>query len=699
MTISVCPNSSARPPILADRPCRELDHPGLGEFRPALLGFALLLIAVSPGGAAIIRPIAAPGGSVVLVRFHSGGHADPRGAGIGVFDARNQPVKHRLLAHDPAGETVLAVDLRDASGQVEMHYGQRAIEGAVSVEEIPISLVLRTYAMGGAVRDVKQLVGAIDSATPLGTALIERISFAHNPFGADDRFVTDVQGLLRVDQDTNVRFFSSHDDAGFVFIDGSLVTGGAAPNDVRRSEQLAGQAVEVLLSRGEHRLRYVHVQRGGPTRALLGHIRGQRAVPVPASMFVHHRLAKLGPARTDDEGVPAGFDARQVDQMTHGGFVYTRFRLAPIAPLAGAGGRCRFSFAGQAVRVVKEATPFDQVLVVPFDRLRKVRWRVDMTVLDAEGQAVGQASGSVGCTVFGGFATIGDESRLQAFAKAIGMSRYGGVGADVLEALYLLVQQAERPALAAPVADAYLQRFAKSGGPLVADMSYTLATHLARDDPRRAADLFADAARIPGDVWKSTCAAAEHLDLLIFRLGQTKDLDAVIRRYYPGRSPREIALLKARLGDVHRLAGRRDKAEEAYRDAQRVASGHMDRRQAAVLQSAYRETALSYLQQGRYPALRDILFQWEADFPTAKLGADVPLLVGRYCQAVGDDARAAVEFETILKLNPLHPSLPEISFRLGESLARLGRSDDARQYFERVARDYPNSPFAEKVLK
>ena len=111
----------------------------------------------------------------------------------------------------------------------------------------------------------------------------------------------------------------------------------------------------------------------------------------------------------------------------------------------------------------------------------------------------------------------------------------------------------------------------------------------------------------------------------------------------------------------------------------------MDPRQTAVLEGAYRETALSYLEQKQYPAMRDELFQWQADFPAAKLSADLPLMTGRYFQAVGDDPRAAIEFANLLKANPLHPSRPEIAYRLAESppadgQARRGPESGSRRW-------------------
>ena len=93
------------------------------------------------------------------------------------------------------------------------------------------------------------------------------------------------------------------------------------------------------------------------------------------------------------------------------------------------------------------------------------------------------------------------------------------------------------------------------------------------------------------------------------------------------------------------------------------------------------------------------MFQWEADFPSAKLQDDLPLITGCYFQAIGNDVRAVQEFKTLLELNPLHPSRPEITFRLAQSLTRLGQNQQATLLLDEIAQKYPNSPFAKEASR
>ena len=653
----------------------------------------------------IVRPIelgrGGAAGSLILIRFHSGGRLDERGSALAAVASDGQAVPFRVLAHDPLGQTVLGVDVGEAKGLVELHYGAAAEERD---DTLPVSLVLRTYAWRGGDIDLSRLLKVIGKARPEGVALVRQISMANNPFGDNRGFVSDFQGLLKVEEAGTYRLFSVNDDAGFVLIDDKPVIVQPTAVMTRSSEALGGQSTAVKLGRGEHRVRYVHVQRGEQTMAVLGMMHGDRALPVSSRMFVHHREVKLGKARFADgdgtAGSPVGFDVQQVDQYAYGDYLYARFRFTLIGE--GTGRDFHWYFGDGSSQIVRDgaAEATDHVYVRPMSSPGGERWRVKLAAVRDGGQANDRFESDIGVTEFDDTGPIGQGRRLFEYAETIGRVEYGQANRKMLLALYELLAATERPALVAPVAGAYVERFGERGGSVVFEMKYMLATHLAAGEPERAAALFGEIARGGGGAgngatWKRTCAAAEQFDLLIFRLGQAADVSRLLRPLLSGRPAREIALLKSRLGDVHRAAGDAELASKAYEAAGRVVHRHLDARRAAVLQAAYREAAVNLLQQQRYPALRDVLFQWEADFPAAKVGGDVPLLTGRYFQAVERHERAAAEFESVLKLDSNHPSRPQLLFRLAVSLDELGRDAEAAAMMKELNTKYPNSPFAD----
>lgn len=678
---------------------------------PSLLQ-VLLLAGPDAAMPTVVRPIE-PGrhgidSGIVLVRFHSGGHLGPRARGLAVTGPGDAPLAYRLLAHHPEAETVIAVDLGDAGGPAHVHYQPAPHPSARRAPDLPASLVLRTFdarsAPGG---DPAALLRWLATARPLGVALVDRISFAHNPFGSSEHFITEVQGLLHVEKPGRRALFSVHDDAAVVLIDERIVIEESRPFVVTASEAIGRHATVVELGRGDHRVRYVHLQREGRSMALLGWIQKRAARPLPTTMFVRHRELTLGPARSAPDRPVTGFDARQVDRLAHDGHVLTRFRIEPIAsPPPGAVYAWDFGDGTSRRQTTDDA--FEHVYVSQGGREPGGGgWGVALRLVGPDERVLGRARSLVAPVTFDNI-DASDNRRLRlAYVQALAEATYDKSTPESMVVLYGLAALTEQPELMAPIAQPFVERFGNRGGPLVQRMGYVVATVLSRDEPQRAAELFGRiAVRWPGGgrlrgepakaddpAWLSTCAAAEMLDLMIFRLDQADDVPRRVARLVAGRPPRHIALLQSMVGDVHRFRGDVARASETYHAAQRVAFRDLEPRRAAVLESAHREAALNHLERRRLPALRDVLLRWAADFPSAKLGGDLPLLTGRYFQAVGDHTRALLEFQTLLKLNARHRARPELLFRQAESLDMLGRRKAAQALREALAQQFPNSPF------
>jgi tetratricopeptide (TPR) repeat protein len=675
------------------------------------LALALTFVmALSAHAQTLTRRIDPRNSDVALVRFYTGGLADPQAKNIAVIDASGGQVPYRLLAHDPAGQTVLAVDLAGKSQPLSVKYGVGVVNEAKPDDAVQPSLLMQVYPLTrGSFKDMADLVKSLDNVKPLGTELVPHIWYAHNPFGGPDRYLMYFHGRIKVEQAETLKLFSAHDDAAIVEIDGKVVTGGPTANRNQQAEAAIKRSVSVSLSPGSHVVRYVTINQAGAPLALLGHAKDKSADPLASGYYVHHQWAELGPASSEGEKPAIGFDARQVDQLAHEKFIFTRVALKPAAPPP-AGMKYRWDF-GDSTKWVQTAKPqanpdepssnedpyaFEHVF--PDNKTAGASWKVKLELIDAEGKVAAEATSVIRNFIFADLHLVDEPATVLGYADAIAKADYSAADPNLMAALYAVVSVTEKPQLMAPLTGPFVERFGNRGGQVLWDMKYALATHLARDQPERAEKLYNELARTATDSWMGACAAAEQLDLLIFRLGKTQDLRSLVAPFFAGREPRERALLKARLGDALRVQGKIDEAEAAYREAaSENRKSREDQKKAAVIERAYRETAIAYLDQHRYPALRDILFQWEADFPLAKMGGDLPLLKGRYYQEVGDDPRAALEFETLLKLNPLHPSRPELVFRLAQSQQRIGKKAEAKALYQEMMDKYPNSPHASEA--
>ncbi len=646
----------------------------------------------------IERPIVLPkktSGDLALLAFYSGGQSDVKGKGLAVVDDKDQPVGFKIINHVPTAQTWLAVDLRGVKGALRLRYDTQPLAESKPDPELQPSLVLRVFPYRNKeVKSANQVVKQLTMVKPMGTMAVSQINLAHNPFGPPTQYAQLYEGLLRINQPTKLRLFSSHDDAAFVEVNGKSIIKSTSPQVTRSSGALGKATVTVDLVKGTHAVRYLHVQTNGRTLAMLGTINSRkRAVPLSAGMFVHHPVATLGPA-ADAKAV--GFDAQQVDQIAYEDTVFTRWRFRPIAPLA-KDQRYRWAF-GDGSTTVQDADPknnaVEHVYVGMLDDL--ANWDVGLIRRDAKDQPLGDASSRVRPMPMTRVRSVKDADVMNAYAAAINRCEYPAASARVMARLYQLLWYDERPQRVAKMAEAFLARHAAVRDTAVWKIKYTLAGYIARNEPKRAADIMHSLSQTSKNSWRKACAAAWHLDILIFSLKKDEGISALAARLAAGRKPRERSLLMARLGDVHRLAGDHDKAFEAYQAAQGNTFREMTAREAAVVERAHREAVLEYLHQKRYPAMRDALFQWEADFPAAKMGGDLPLLTGRYFQELGDHRRAVVEFDSLLNLNPLHPSRPEIAYRLGQSLAQLGEAKEAEKWLNEVKTQYPNSPFAKK---
>lgn len=664
----------------------------------------------------VSRPIEDAPDEVFLVEFRAGGNIDAKGKGVAIIDSGGNGVPFKIVSLDPEGVSILAVDPKGANAPFTLQYSPKPVTNAKVDESIQPSLILQVFPLTGGVKDFEDAIRITQSTKPIGTMPFPKIDLGYNPFVSGDRFIALFTGVLHVEAGGTYRLFSVNDDAAWLELDGKVVIAHPRAVMLRDRERIAESATPIELPQGKHKLRYVLIANQGPPVAQLGRVAGNEVFTLPPSWFAQSKSARLGAAKVEGAKPLIGFDVEEVDQISIEDGAYLRFNFRAIAPPP-QGMKYRWEFGdGGAIGFApgskqpgrppkndgdKPATdtggsPTDVEHVFAVTPGSAGTWKVTLELVDAKNAVIASAATNIRPGPETRYATIHNPDDLARFAGAINTADYAKATPEYMHALYQLIQIAEQPALAAPLADQFVKRFGTRGGAVVWDMKYTLAQALSRDEPERAEKLFLDLALNAPDSWKGTTAAAENIDLLLFRLGaKPDDVEQRISRMMQGRSsPRERALIRSRLGDYFRLTGKLDRAEEVYKQAQDDVSKKMDAKQAAVLDRAYREQAQSLLTQRRFPAMRDAILQWEADFPLAKMGGDLPLLNGRYFQAVGDDPRAAIEFKTLLDLNPLHPSKPEIVYRLAESLERLGKNEDAKKLYRQVAREFPNSPFA-----
>jgi len=669
-------------------------------------GLSMLLVigmtAATAGAREIRRPIVLPKGrhAVVLVRFMTCGQSDAQGRGIAVTDARGEAAPYRLLTHDPQGETVLAAP--GDRGGLTLHYDRVAHRKAKPDESLAVSMIQRTWSLPrGRAEALDTARRSVNALRPQGVSTVANVFSGHNPHGPDEWYYAEFEGVIRTDKPQHVALVAATDDLGEVELDGRVVIAHPERTVVRSNEQLAAMAQEVTLTGGQ-RIVYRQVQREGQSIAVLARVfkdtkRGSdkpmdRALPLDHGWFRHDPWAALGPAEREGDAPAVGFDVRLIDAIGMEQRTYYRVELKAIAP-AGAGRVHRWRFGSSAT------AEGDRVVYIFTDDPSSTPISLDI-VERGSGARLGAAEGRVSFPEVYDLHSPQNTGLVRDYAREIAVDRMTWTQAEPLGRLLELIETAEDPQLIGPIAMTYLELHGERDDAFSARMRYLAASAIAGRDPAKASEMFGRLSRVCPDRWLGARAAAEMLDLMLHRLDQADRVEGMVTAlaaaYGAGK---ERVLIQSRLGDLHRMRGEVDEALEAYEAAQQIATRRMSAKEQAVMSRAFRESALSLLEQQRWPSLRDTLHEWEATFPTDKLTGDLILLTGRYFQGVGDDARAAREYEQALTLYPVHPSRPEIAYRLGEALLSSGARGAARRWLHEVVEQYPKSPFAAEARK
>ncbi len=107
---------------------------------------------------------------------------------------------------------------------------------------------------------------------------------------------------------------------------------------------------------------------------------------------------------------------------------------------------------------------------------------------------------------------------------------------------------------------------------------------------------------------------------------------------------REFA--KIRLGDIALLSGDLNEATRQYDDVQtryrrsQARNRTEDWKTQAVLEAAASETARTFLDQGAYAEMHDVLHNWERQFPLSKISGDLLVLEAKLYRSTGQPRRA-----------------------------------------------------------
>ncbi len=667
------------------------------------------------------------GGSADTVAFSfcDGGHT-ATGSPI-VADEQDNVVPFRVLYPRRGGDTWMAYNAARVKGSVYVYYGGKGAAEAVRMPasnwEPKLSLFLYTMKCpGGALESERPIRAAVHASEIYGMGFVPQIFHGVNPFGPDNLFASYYVGYLKIEKPGRYRIYTASSEASFVFLDGKPFCSWPGHHDADGGRN--GQhGADIQLGKGEYKIEYFHAKTQGETCMMLGWTPpgAQGWHLIPESAYVQTPTARAeAPERRG--GAPlAAFAFEQESQLLLDRKPEARTpKVEPRSPKA--------EHKDKEKEAKPEPADIEQFTHVTFHtRCRNVPDKAKV-VWDYGDGGTGVGEGGQHVYVGDGPFTVvarivGEDGKpidsygaLLSIVPALknftildkdAVRRYVGiiVGTDcskvserTMEALWELVETQEDAERIKPFTETFAHRFGvkSHAGWHAADR---LALAVSVKDPQRALKVYA--ALVPEAPTRLDAARiqAERIELVLHKLKKPDAALELARAIIRNRSGLEDRIAATKIGDVYRAQGDFAKAEEAYREAQRVAYAEADRRVIAVQQGGYLETVWSHIENGALRAAREGLVKWEIEYPIGKLSGDLILMTAKYFDKVGEPDRALAECETLVKLNPLTPYLPDVELLMARAYRKLGNAAKARELTEKVLREYPKSRAAQQATR
>jgi len=322
---------------------------------------------------------------------------------------------------------------------------------------------------------------------------------------------------------------------------------------------------------------------------------------------------------------------------------------------------------------------------------------VTVTVVDKAGKPLDRHQAILRITEMLKNFTVQDERPLRQYVSTIARVDNSKVPRETMDAYWELVETEEDIKKIQRFVVNYVSRFGAEGKMWYA--ADRLALHHSLKDPAKAVGLYHKLARSAPSHLDAARARMEQIELILHKLKDPQKALAVAKSVRATRSGMERRIAAVKIGDVHRAQGDFEQAEQAYRAAQAVAYAQMDRRVVAVRQGGFLETANAHVEHGFLRAAREALTLWEIEYPIGKLSGDLILMTAKYFDKIGEPDRALAELETLTKINPLSPYLPEIEFYMARAYAKKGDYNKARDLLDKVTHEYPKSRAADMARR
>lgn len=617
-------------------------------------------------------------------------HSAAGGADLRVVGPKGQEVRFDIVYRYPDGRWLILFETAAGAGRYYLYSGRQFAAAPPKWEpRVGLLLEVRRRAPGecGTWEQMKKMVA--DSKEVQGVGFRPSIFDGYNPFGPSDDYVSIYRGWLNCPETGEYGFSTMSDEASFVFIDGKPVCQWAGRHTAHagRNNQFNGT---VRLTKGVHLIEYYHVEYDGDQAAVAAwRPPGEPYfAPIPPGAFVQPTPARL--LRTERrQGIAADFDWSEAAYL----------EVGPAAMTA-----VQFRFMGSSTEAEVRSCLWEfgdgtsaQGLNVRHIYTAMGNYTVRATALDAD-----RRRASIQCPVT--VAPKWDDldftlKKIELFAGQVREYPFDKMTVQPLLGAFYLMREAERKDDLLKVCQAlYPQRdnlppaeryeFLVTFGDLSlpspddAIRLYQMALELVRNDKARQ---FAVETKI---------ADAYHY--------YKRDLKTALALYkeqrdkYRGVDPVLYHTVLIRIGDVDREMGEADEARKAYAEAEKDGAW-LPKEPKYIRVGAWASTVEELLKRGEAREALDQLDKWEWAYPTARLEGYNLILRARANLILGNFPEARKQAEIYLKHSADPNYVPEALLAAAEAAKSLADVKAAREYLDRIIKDFPESPSAKSA--
>jgi len=656
----------------------------------------------------------------VVFRFCDGGHST---ADLVVADSTGKPLPAHLLWGKRGGDTVVAFNASKAQGEVAVYYGGGSSGGASPAGDWRPKLSLLLYTLpipGGALESHKPIAAGLKRDNVYGVGFVDKIWHGQNPFGPETDFASAYVGYLNIEKSGTYKIFTASTDASFVLLDGKPLVEWPGRHDANAGT--SGQhGANVHLTKGQHKIEYYHAVLDAQPIMVLGWTPpGEKGFKiVPEGAFWHTPRATAGPLERRGDAPVAALEWHQEDQLLHDkprpgpapkpghppepskdaprrdpAFYFTRFSLSSQCRSVPPKGKVVWDYGDgtKAECPASDASRGSEHIYVG-----KGPFTASVRVAGEDGKPLDQYRAAVQIEPMPKNWTILDAKAVKDYVRAIVALDYSNAPAATMDALWELVETQEDIGLIQPFLETYVHRFGAKGSAWPA--ADRLALALSVKEPQRAFRLYTTLAANAPTTLDAARAQMERIEIMLHKLKDPDKALAIAQNVKAYGSTAEARVAAVKIGDVYRAQGDFEKAEEAYRAVQQITYAHMDKRSIPVRQGGYLETVASHIKNNQLRAAREALVLWAMEAPIGNLSGDLPLMTAKYFDKLGEPDRALAELETIVKINPLSPYLPEIELMMARAYKAKGERTRAMDLYNKVLREYPRSRAAQQAQR